>query len=609
MVREISKLWPVPIIALVALALGRVIISGDTAVSYARHGDYWLFLGLTIWGGILLFRSIDLMALRAAIRRKQVLFAMLGIVAAWGLTQIHERDEYKILIDEPTQVGASMMLHLHREAATPLRVHRLNGGPEITNSYVDKRPQLYPFFVSLVHDVTGYRIANAFWTNALLSLILIAMLFVAGHRLGGYLGGYIVILLWAGVPEFARTANGAGFETLNLVMILGILLLGWRHLRLRTPRTQDLLCLAGVMAAYVRYESVLFVFAVGAFLGLVWLRERRVFLSPVLLAAPLLLVPYLWRNQVFSESEHLWQMWDQEGVTSPFALGYGYDNIGHALNYFFSLNDQLANSFWVAAIGFAAVIACLPIALRLRRERAWDFELDGGFFVFLLALAAHLMLMLTYFYGQFDNFIISRLALPYYLVFALAPIYACSRLKAPPVVWRGLLAASALVLMFYGQPKISRHLYSERYHPANEWWFGQRFLEKTDHPHVLVISRMPALWATMGVDATSIVRVNNNLDHLKWYLAQENNPPVYLFELIQYDGSRDVWGPANAVGYPIQALLIDERVETELVMREMVTPLMGQRMSRVVGVKDVEPPVFEGETNDEYLRFRAENLP
>src|SRR6185436_2307184 len=113
-------------------------------------------------------------------------------------------------------------------AITPLRGNDVQGVFVILEGIVDKRPLFFPFLLSLVHDVGGYRPANAFILNGILSFVFLGLVFVTGRMLAGRVAGWLGVALFAGLPLLAQNSTGGGFELLNLVMLLATLLLGVR---------------------------------------------------------------------------------------------------------------------------------------------------------------------------------------------------------------------------------------------------------------------------------------------------------------------------------------------------------------------------------------------
>lgn len=86
-----------------------------------------------------------------------------------------------------------------------------------------------------------------------------------------------------------------------------------------------------------------------------WWREREVRLPPTFFAVPPLLVIYPWQYNIFRLAESTWQLSDIEGATSVFGLHYLYDNVGHALNFFFTFDGSQPNSWLLALVGLPAV--------------------------------------------------------------------------------------------------------------------------------------------------------------------------------------------------------------------------------------------------------------
>ena len=69
---------------------------------------------------------------------------------------------FKIVMDEIMLLGTSMSMHLDRTVLTPVRGNDIQGTFVILDGLMDKRPLFFPFLASLLHDLTGYRPANAF---------------------------------------------------------------------------------------------------------------------------------------------------------------------------------------------------------------------------------------------------------------------------------------------------------------------------------------------------------------------------------------------------------------------------------------------------------------
>jgi hypothetical protein len=153
------------LIILLSLVLGFVTFTPPQAVNVVRHGGYWVvLLAFTLFAWYF-FRSLR---------------------DAWPeLLHLHERHEFKVVADEVVLGSTAMQMHFERQAAVIVRGYDYAGNFTPLNVYVDKRPLVFPFLLSLVHDLTGYRVANVFVLNGLLSLALTALFYLLGCRLGG----------------------------------------------------------------------------------------------------------------------------------------------------------------------------------------------------------------------------------------------------------------------------------------------------------------------------------------------------------------------------------------------------------------------------------------
>ena len=188
-----------------------------------------------------------------------------------------------------------MSMHLDKTVLTPLR----GDIKERSRSRgLCKRPLFFPFLTSLVHDVTGYRPANAFGLNAGLTFLLLGLACMLGRLLAGRVAGWLAVVLLAGLPLLAHNATGGGFELLNLVMILATMLLGVRAVEKRDAPAITAFCFAGLLLAQVRYESVIYLGPVGLVVLWVWWREGRAVLSWPVIVAPLLMATGVFHLQL-----------------------------------------------------------------------------------------------------------------------------------------------------------------------------------------------------------------------------------------------------------------------------------------------------------------------
>jgi len=249
--------------ALLAVLLGFVAIPDEAGLRLVIYGGYWVILVTVAVFAWALWRSLRTTgSLLPATKRER--WTWLAVAAAAGLLLVHEAYGFKVLMDEAMLLGTSMTMHLEKKALVPMRAHDIIGHFQLLDGQLDKRPLLFPFLVSLLHDLTGYRPENPWVLNTLLTFVFMGLVHLIGRRLTGRdSGGLAAVLLLAGLPLLAQNATGAGFELLNLTMLAASLWLGMRWLERRDADTLTAFCYAGILLAQVRYESVIFIHPIG----------------------------------------------------------------------------------------------------------------------------------------------------------------------------------------------------------------------------------------------------------------------------------------------------------------------------------------------------------
>jgi len=567
------------LLAVLALVVGRWAISPGDVIPVVAKGGYWVILVAFV----LFARALWKLAREGgAVWRpgRADVAALALIVACNGVWMAHEKPGFKILADEVLLLGTSMGMHYEREVAYPVRATDVQGPLQFPERRVDKRPFFFPFLVSLVHDLTGYRPTNAFHLNALLGLVFMSLAFVLGTVAGGTRwAGALVVLLFAGLPLLAQQAAGGGFELLNLVMISAVLLLGVRYACRPDEASLEALCFAAILLAQTRYESVLFILPVAALALWGWAKVGRVILSWPVIFCPVFLLPYLLQNRVFDLNTGAWELAGRPGADVPFALKYVPDNLGHALAFFFDTSGYQANSILFGALGLLA----LPffVLLLVRQARATEpVERKSVAVAFgALGLLAIGGLLMAYFWGQFDHPVIRRLSLPVHLLLALAIVGVGASLIRRSVVWQGLCGAALLALMLQGIPMMARQSYAWEYMPLVEMEWRADFLARQPSRNFLFVDRDMVFWITQRISATPIEQALRRKEGLAYHLRNHSFAAMYAFQRYKVD---DQTGALTID--PLDDLGPD--FELEPVAQRRIATLQLARISRIVAIRD-----------------------
>lgn len=532
------RCWLFVLTTVLALVLAFIAVPDHLAIGLVSKVGFWLVLvAFALWVRALgqTFAS-DLKAWHW----RTFDWVSFAIVAVAGVVLLaHESFGFKIVMDEIMLLGTSMSMHLDKSALTPLRGNDIQGAFVILQGIVDKRPLFFPFLVSLLHDVTGYRPENAFYLNAALTFVFLGLVFAAGRMLAGRVAGWLGVVLFAGLPLLGHNATGGGFELLNLTMILATLLLGKRWLEKRDGPSLTAFCFSGLLLAQVRYESVIFLLPVAVLVLFVWGQQGRATLPWPVIFAPLLMVHYPLQHRIFELRESAWEMFSQPGYKEPFSLSYLPGNLEHALRFFFGAASDQPNSIVLSALGFIAMPFFLLLVLKRLRSLGAEPPASVAVVGFSLGFALQFLLLMCYFWGRFDDVVIRRLSLPTHLAMVIAILAILPQFRRP-VVLRTLLFVSVIGLLARSVPSMAAHAYSQEYLPAREVAWRREFMATQPRRDYLMIDNDSPLWVSHLVSSTPTTVAVKRVEDIAFHLRNRTFSDVLVFQRLTIDPNTGV---------------------------------------------------------------------
>jgi hypothetical protein len=594
------RVWLFACISAVAGAAGFVLIPDRFAQSLVVSTGYWFVLAAFI----LFVRSLwdtfrgDLAAVRDSGLRGFD-WGSFAVVALGGTVLIvHESFGFKVVMDEVMLVGTSMSMHLDRTVITPTRGNDIQGAFVIVDGMMDKRQLFFPFLVSILHDITGYRPENAFVLNAALVYIFLAMVNTVGRKLAGRMAGWLGVALFAGLPLLAQNATGAGFELLNILMILATLLLGSRFIERRDGPSFTAFCYSAMLLTQVRYESAIFLVPVAGIILWVWYREGRAIMTWPVLVLPVLMIHCALHNRIFGLRASAWQLQSKPGLTAPFALSYIPNNVVHAIGFFFGKPTDQPNSYVFSTLGCIALLFFILLAAKKLRALAAEPPISVAAIFFAVGFAAQLGLMMCYFWGQFDDAIIRRLSLPTHLWMVVSVLAVLTQFPRPAVV-RTLLGVVLLGILAQSVPSMAAHAYNQEYLAGLETAWRREFI--ADHPRkdYLVIDNDSILWVAHEVTSTTVEVAQQRQPDMAFFMRTHTFSDIFVFQRYLIDAETgkmtirdgDDLGP-NYVLEPVRS--------------ERLLLLTQTRMSRVTAVLDGKKVVSAPEPDKVLPKSRDE---
>lgn len=566
--------------ALVALALGFALVSPAQAATLISAGGYYYILAL-VMGFLVCARRVG--GARREVWRgwlRSPGLPGLTILAASAFAIWCDPFRHKVLFDEYVLQGTALHLHATKEVGTVVRAYEIWGSWQPIDTFLDKRPYFFAFLVSLLHDFTGFRQANAFILNAALVPIALGLVYWLAQALAGRRPALVAVCLLGTLPLLGQQASGAGMELHNLAMLLLVAALAVLYLRAPSRDRLSLLVLGTVLLAQSRYESVVFVAPAALVIVVGWVRAGRVFLSWPAVVAPLLLVPYAWHSRVVSATPLLWQL--REGETARFSPAYLPGNLEGAWKFFANTGPSLANSWYLSAVGAIAIGWALAAAWRWARSPG-----RGPLSAEMLALVAfgagivaNFVLLLFYYWSRLDELIASRFALPAYVLLALLGALLLARLER----WRpqavGFAALGLAVwLLGWGLPAITRHAYTSSNLVMQEIEWEREQIRDRPGPLLFITNKSQIPFVLWRVPALLINSARQRLDQIAYHFHEGT-----FREIIVAQGLRATSAEGDIGLDPADALPANFRLEP---LAEKLFGTRWMRLSRLVAIDPV----------------------
>lgn len=575
-----SRIILLVLTAALALVLGLWSFPPQQAVKIVSAAGYWVILAATISFAASLVRSLSDLPSHLKVWRSWWAPVLL-VGGATVFLHVNEPHEFKIVADEVVLGLTARQMHFAREASVPVRAYEYAGNFTPLVTYVDKRPLFFPFLLSVVHDLTGFRTSNVFWLNGFLSGTLMGLLLLIGRRIGGWGAGVAAVLLVSTIPLVAQNACGAGFELLNLVMILSTIWLGMRLAD--EPGNSDRLSafvLSGVLLTQVRYESVIFVLPVAAAVVYIWWRQRRIQLPWALLAAPMLMILSPLQYNVFKLSKATWQLNDVAGADEPFGFKYFYDNVGHAFNFFLNTDGNQPNSILVGVAGSIAVGFFVLLLYRRHRALFGERPAEAVLSIFLLGLLVHTLVMLCYFWGHWDDPIIRRLSLPAHVLLVLSLVMIWPELVSHSRRWQILAGTALIYLASFTIPSNAMHRFTQQNFAARtDSWLNEFIHGLGDRTAVAIDRAAGLVWILNGKSSVTSQAIIGRPEAFALHFRNHSFDDFFLVQRMTPDvktGARFIDAGDD----------FGDALKLETVAERAFSPLYLVRLSRIVGVDE-----------------------
>ena len=408
-----------------------------------------------------------------------ILLAALLVIACFKFIVPHMRVQF----DETCLVSTSQTMHDRRLDFRTMDKFTKGAGPQALNWEIDKRPPLFPFLISAIHDLRGYFVENAFLANQ--GILFLFLVFIYAWILSSYgpLAGLAAQLLVLGPPMVLWSAASAGMDLLSCLffaaVICSAIALARHPSMIRIARFLTL----GLLFSYCRYENFGFFFLAltsALFISRTHPAWKSDLLSRMLICllglTALLLTPLA---LLFAHTFWHGDNFEVAKGAPLFSLGYAWNHLTAFLMYF--PDARVDRPFGAAGLFLFAVLWAAFRSLKERRGTLETIFLGG-------ATTVSFMLTIVFYAGDVEDRSQLRLFLPITMLAALGPVFVWARL--PARVPMAVLIVAAGIFLGVQVPRVQGSPFGpdEFRNPVMRGIDGLLPRLGTDKAHILIVS-------------------------------------------------------------------------------------------------------------------------
>ncbi|MFW5873803.1 MAG: hypothetical protein ACOCVJ_00195 [Verrucomicrobiota bacterium] len=523
----------------------------------------------------------------------------------------------RVFNDEPTHALTAQAMAQERAVHSPQAAYFEAGGFVYSKPDPVYRLYLYPYLVSLLHNLTGIRLANFFALNALIGVGLLLAGFYLGWLLSGgrVLAGYAAQLLLLGVPLLHHVINSASYDPLNLFLFACYISVCALYLRDGCPPLLNLAISTGILLAYCRSESILYLCAIAVCFLLRSIQERRFTLSYYAILSPVFLIVPLAARQIGARlSESLPEFYEHV-ETGFFSLIYLGRNVESVFDWLFSVESATLNSILVSGLSVLA-IGSSPFWLKLlkpataMKSGSADVALDRTLWTFFGIACVHLFIVMCLYWDPTEASAV-RFFLPITLVLILLIIRMFSQLERYFKVraFQLLILIAGSFIWLVTLPKAARAEATQAsFSPAD----ANRTLawaQSRDAGRTLYAVKSAGNFVLNRIPATSLRGLSKHPETVSRLVAEGYYDEVILVESTYFNPVENTWTQTDPK-MPLNPALVTERIDGWrgfLQAQTEVYRLVGLRREdgsvQPIGVVDEGSPAWSsGREYYEYVR-------
>ncbi len=438
----------------------------------------------------------------------------------------------KVLADESNVMSVSKSMVFQKKVGNVLEGLWYYNNFYPLGEEIELRPLTLPFFVHIIHAITGYRVANVFVVNFILLFIFLSIVHIVTRKYWGIFWAIAMQFFIVAQPLIAQLATSGGIDFIYMVFFTISLLCLYIYIKQQTSEALLLLVANLLLFANTRYEAI---FQMVIILLLLFILKKIKWenVKPNLVIysfIPLLMLPSLWQR--------IFKFKDNElPVNKAASIGNSISNTKLYITSMFDFSNDLP---YANAINIFSLVAIIVFIIYLVRKKITFNPNRKAFAVILTVCLVSMWMIITIFSVSLANHPSqSRLFLVFTIcssVFAAWALYQVNFIKERSYI---AVVISILCFIFY-LPNAAENRFVNKQSIVRENNFVLNFFKSEPNNNFVVIDVHPGLYTIYNYGGISFERANGNPGLVLTNLSRHLYKKVYVVQEIAYLDMRPI---------------------------------------------------------------------
>jgi hypothetical protein len=504
---------------------------------------YFIFLLMIVWAvqTVLFLKGVQF-SLKLLLKKYWPGILLALVLTVMVFASVHVR--FKTLSDETNLLAISRAMTNDKACFNATMGKYYYGNLNDINYEVPKRPLVFPFMVSLLHTVSGFRYQNAFAFNFIVMLLLLAGVYIGTRKLIDAPSAVAAMFFVLSYPVFTIFGTSGGFDLFNAAVFLMILAATCHFIKEPSAEAFSFIFASLLVFANIRYESIAFlvILPVLVFKKIRW-QELKDY-SYVFFIAPLVCLPYIWQRMLKGADI------EKPADVSAFSIGALFEN---ATKFLVSMADLKYFLPYAGLLSAVSILIFIYLIVEVARGRIWlERQRRYSAVVVTLLVLSSTLIYFSYFFGDCTHPSTARFFIILSIVLALGPV-VLKALKPNCISGTGLLLISIACFLFYHPIAVEgRFINTLRGNRITEQSIA--FVSGINDKNILTISERPGQFTALGYGAINFSHANQNKDKILREISRHLFSRVFVFQEIAYDSRQPTKDTALAAEYKLTNL-------------------------------------------------------